>query len=558
MTVLYRAMWTDDRVDASDELLAAFQAWFTKKTRGLRLEDSATVSAALQKPELHVEGTLRRARYDSSIAVKAALVEINPAGERWQTTLNCWTADSEAGRTTWAWVDVEAEGPSGMAHVTIAAPTVVNEMLGDGFNTRCGPVPLLALPRYFVGSQGGEALAEILSDQERSIPALVMSLYPPVASRFTPASRFQFEDVALFTARRLAGAVPVFVVDEAASDALSSALGRDHGVWGASCRVYQPLLDPARGTPWLHPLVKPDRYLTDRARASKIVMAAVGASITTRRPPASYVGAKSLLDADRSEGESSEWVRILEEENTALLGRMNEVQASLRAAEDGHLGATADFEAEVERTTSLTERLDAAVRTVSLLRSRLTELAEDDSASLTAPLSSLPDKAGSSQEAVDLARAHLWATLVVHPDACRDLDHLDTAVEGPSWGQKAWDGFRALAAYGEHLASAETSMDFWNWCLRSQHPRVWPATDKHLAMVESQSVRQNKRMASQRMLPVHRDVSPSGVVSMEAHLKISTGGGMLAPRIYFKASQELGKVFVGYFGPHKHMSNTKT
>ena len=63
-----------------------------------------------------------------------------------------------------------------------------------------------------------------------------------------------------------------------------------------------------------------------------------------------------------------------------------------------------------------------------------------------------------------------------------------------------------------------------------------------------------------RMFEVDRRVEPSGEVVMEAHLKVSTGGGSLAPRIYFidDTKGATGKVHIGFIGPHKYVRNGST
>ena len=79
-------------------------------------------------------------------------------------------------------------------------------------------------------------------------------------------------------------------------------------------------------------------------------------------------------------------------------------------------------------------------------------------------------------------------------------------------------------------------------------------------MVESESVRQDDKLRKARELPVDPEVHRSGRIFMEAHLKVSGGGGPLAPRIYFydDTGGKTGKVHIGFFGPHDHMPNKST
>jgi hypothetical protein len=49
-------------------------------------------------------------------------------------------------------------------------------------------------------------------------------------------------------------------------------------------------------------------------------------------------------------------------------------------------------------------------------------------------------------------------------------------------------------------------------------------------------------------------------IVMEAHCKISEGGGQQIPRLYFHDDTKgaTGKVHIGFFGPHKYVPNAST
>ncbi|GAA4737293.1 hypothetical protein GCM10023328_17370 [Modestobacter marinus] len=568
MTVLYRAMWTDARHDAQSGAIASFIAWCREKTGGLMdlsLGGSSQRSTAPRSTDVHspddvqYEGTMERAGDDTAGFARAELVEAHPDGARWQTTLRTWRAD-HGSEQSWVWVDVDAVGPAGITDVTIAAPRLVRDLLIDGVNPRSGPVELAPFPVYFSGESGGERLAETLTDLDRQIPTVVFADAPAVTDDLLSGRRFTFADVVQTTASALAGAVQVYVIDADASVAFCEAVGRDHGIADGACRVYQPVLDPAVQTPWRHPVVLPTRYLNARGTAAKAVVRSLGPALASRRPPASFVVAKALLDEQRRTGRGdAEWVAALEADNALLHQEMQEAKQSLNDLEDGYLGAVADLESEAQRNAGLVTQLDVALRENEWLKEEVAAAGDDGSRMYReVAYRALPEIAGSCSEAVTLARQHLSDRLLVPEDACRDLEDLDAAVEGVPWGQKAWDGFLALHAYAEHLATAEQTVDFWNWCKTSRHPRAWPASIKKLAMTESETVRQTPKLADQRLLPVDTRVSSEGRMHMWAHLKIATGGGMLIPRIYFYVDRDSALVHVGFFGPHKYMSNTKT
>ncbi|WP_058954273.1 hypothetical protein [Kocuria rhizophila] len=78
-------------------------------------------------------------------------------------------------------------------------------------------------------------------------------------------------------------------------------------------------------------------------------------------------------------------------------------------------------------------------------------------------------------------------------------------------------------------------------------------------MSESQTVANNAQMSAKRVFKAAKDMDPSGEIYMRAHLKISEGGGDLAPRVYFHddTAGKTGRVHVGFVGPHYLVPNTK-
>jgi len=78
-------------------------------------------------------------------------------------------------------------------------------------------------------------------------------------------------------------------------------------------------------------------------------------------------------------------------------------------------------------------------------------------------------------------------------------------------------------------------------------------------MVESETVRGSSKLYAARVFGLSEQANPSGRMYMESHLKISEGGGDLAPRIYFLDDTEgaTGLVHIGSVGPHHLVPNTK-
>jgi len=79
-------------------------------------------------------------------------------------------------------------------------------------------------------------------------------------------------------------------------------------------------------------------------------------------------------------------------------------------------------------------------------------------------------------------------------------------------------------------------------------------------MTEGETVQNGDKLSRTRIFKVDRAVHASGEIVMLAHLKISEGGGRLAPRVYFydDTSGPTRKVHVGLVGPHYLVPNKST
>lgn len=171
-----------------------------------------------------------------------------------------------------------------------------------------------------------------------------------------------------------------------------------------------------------------------------------------------------------------------------------------------------------------------------------------------------PDEVRTVSEAVRAAERHLRAWLTISRSAARDLHGVDTAPEAAAWAATAHRGLRALAAYARARREEDFAGGFWAWCAQGGSAAVcWPASEKKLAMRESETVMGCAKYRRTRVFDVDPRVEPSGRMVMQAHLKISEGGGDLAPRIYFHddTGGATGRVHVGFVGPHHLVPNTR-
>lgn len=159
---------------------------------------------------------------------------------------------------------------------------------------------------------------------------------------------------------------------------------------------------------------------------------------------------------------------------------------------------------------------------------------------------------------IDVARAE--CERVVIPDAApRETDILDADEKAADWARELWKGLRALNAYAEESEFFQGG--FWEWCEHSNSEHnLWPATSKKLAMSESDTVMNSGPLRRTRRFLVDTEIERSGYIHMEAHLKISEGGGQHIPRVYFHDDSKgrTNKIHVGFIGPHRLVPNTQS
>ncbi len=572
MSLLYRAIWNDDRDDLPRQALAAFQAWVASKSGGrLSVLEGGRAEGTTVTRSRHADGgwievadpaevVVRHAEQaggEVRAAASAALVEHRADGSRWTTTLRAWSCaspeDPELSEGAgWLWVDVEAVSSELMTGTVIAAPVLVRTLIDGGAHPRRRCVPLASAPARFEGEEGAEALAELLSHRDRDLPIVVFSDDP--ATTRPPAGPGFFDAAVAQVATRTAGIAATAVVDPTASADLARILGPQHSVWGGALRMYLPDVDPAAARDgWRHRYVTAERYLRYRDTAATVVTRALAPAAAARREPASYTAARQLLGSaqQRDSAELQELLKLADEETARQ-------RTAIAEQEDTYADLLADYQTALEDRARLTSDLESTLSRLRYAESLVPQEARGSywQAEPSAPV--VPATAATPTLAALLAQEHLADHLALPDDALVELEALDAALESGPWGQTSWEALRALHAYGAELAAGKDPGSLWTWCENSRHPLAWRATTKKLSMTESESVENNEKFRRRRVLPVSRDVDPSGRVYMPAHIKVAEGGGDLAPRIYFHPSRETGKVHVGYFGPHSNMPNTRT
>lgn len=526
MSLMYRAIWNDDRPGLIEQATGTFVSWARGK-HGTELEFEpapTTVGAATT--------SLREVANGGVSAAEAVLVEETGA-DRWMTRQRVLVAEDGQ---QWVWVDLERTTSQVFRQQDVDAPRLVRQLLEDGVaaggRPRVGPVLLRSKAVAIRPEDVATQIVAPIRDPERTVPILVFSHDENVQPKETM-------DRATTTQQILAGVVQVVVVSPTAQVELTKELGEELSVWGGAARLYLPgSLDPWRHRYYLRKIIEQHHREVGR-RISRSISGAAAA----RRAPAPYEAVRALL---RGSGHGAdEMLSLAYDEIQSLEGTIDALRSDIERRDERLLERVIDIE-------QLNEELEAAQRMTRYWMERALggdELIESDE--------SVPDQVSSSTEAAEFCQRHL--SLVSLPDdAIVDLVDLDAAPESTAWAKTAWRGFRALQAYAEQ--AAETNGGFWQWCERGAHVDGWPATTKKLSMTESDSVLNNKTQRAARTLPIDPAVEPSGRIEMLAHLKIAEGGGTDIPRIYFydDTGGTTKKIHIGFFGPHRYMENTKT
>lgn len=518
MAVMYRALWCtvyDSPAEAEaavDRGRAAFSAWATFDAQPDLGEGEFETDQRLGRVRVVADGAA--AGFEGSVVDKAA----GDDGDRWSTFLRV----GRVGERVWTWVDNHFETTDTYARVTVGAPRLVDDLLRLPGAHRLGASRLSVGP-VAVSASEVSAFAASLRDGDRQLPVVVFT-EPPGAVNDNWLRR------AAKCARRLSGIAQVRTLDDAAVNALRGEMG-ELAVWGGGIRTYTlaPLEGPEDG--YRHRYIPHYRLGTqDQALATLLVNRVAPMSVRRRVP-------QVFDDLFAEAGIDEAAVRQAE------LDRDHYMWQYELAVEERE-----GIESELARAQGHLDRLVRALREADL-EGLFWESAD--------PVDEVPDEVEDATQAVLFAQEYLADTVVVPDGAVRELSRIDSAAESRAWGNNSWRGLRALSAYVAARAEGFEG-GFWAWCERGE-ARAWPATTKKLAMVESETVRNNPRLVEVRCFPVSEEVDPSGRVFMESHLKISEGGGDLAPRVYFfdDTAGVTGKVHVGFVGPHFLVPNTK-
>ena len=530
MSLLYRAMWLAEADGLLSTVDREFRRWANEPPRRLDLSSAdeartSTSDAKIETPESNEHGSIRR-----------LVVHEDNNETRWTTTVIAIAQRNAA--EGWVWVDVESVSTAYYGRMEIAAPRLVRSLLDALPSSHRGSVKLRR-QEFKLGPREMDGFASLLVDPSRDLPLVVFSPDYKADPSFTIKRAQQ-------AAGTLAGIAQVHLLVPDGEDQFRQIMGSELGVWSGACRVYMPGIDLDEPVSWHH------RYFLSRSMGDKpidaglIVARHLSPRVARQRAPKSYVRLRNLLDVDQAGQIDDLWTL-----NDGL-------EDELERTRESHLSATAEahyladqlgrVQQDARRAWVTYEQLWAAVEAAGARESVEHQL----SSATTADSEPLPDPPDKCADIPLLAARHLHS-VVIHPDACEDLDRLDDQLEGPVWANAAWRALRALNQYAQQAQDFNGS--FYTWCAESGSPYAWPT--KKLAMKESDSVRNNPKYYEPRVRSVDTAVHPDGKMFMDKHIKVAEGGGPLIPRILFEddTGRKTRKVHIGFFGPHDLVPN---
>jgi hypothetical protein len=545
MSVLYRALWCDEsQADTQaylDEVRVRFGVWAALQEEPELLSDGehdvVLPGSRRRSISLRSKATapVRVPDTDDDVLVdgfEGVTRDVSPgaSGTTWTTVLRA-VSDGSA---VHVWVENRVESDDLTLRPQVGRPRLVDDLLAMR-GKACLGGSSVSVETVDFPSAGVGVLTDYLASESRTLPVIV-------CTEPTRNPNPRWAEAAERIARRAGGIAKVVRLDADATVAFRQALG-SLSTWEGGIRVYAPtpVGEPSEGR--LH------RYFLGQLIASREdamvdrVVSQVAHMSTRRRTHPLF----SVFTATAVASEQAD-------ESVDLSGYVSEAEAEAQRLE---------YEADIESAQSEHDALQREYNQALGHLDRLKRALEEGSlAGLFWETrhdagNDVPDEVQDTDDAILTAQAYLSEWLVIHSEAGQELDGINTGPQSFAWGNTAWRGFRALAAYAE-ARSTGFQGNFYDWC-KSGPPLGWPATSKKLSMTESATVRTSGLIAA-RSLPVDVEVDPSGKVTMLAHLKVAEGGGNLAPRIYFHddTGGSTKKVHVGFVGPHYLMPNTKS
>ena len=472
------------------------------------------------------------------------LRETRPDNVTWVSTVA--VVRGKQPRRSWFSINIEPVAPPDTTVPSPKAPRLVKLLL-DAVDAIDGEAALRSEP-IAVTVADVDDLLDIVCMEGRRLPVVIGAAPPDM-----PFSDWRRDMNRLMS--ELVGLASLYILDPAAAEAFNEGIGETHWIGPGCVRTYLPDVDPALvEDSHRHRVLSRRRIEAEPWRAARVLSALPRQLAANSLPPVAVKGLElSLRDFTRAAAPAGDHDRLaaLEEQVqilNALLETADDADKRSKAIISRQQDEILDLTADLEFTRNELEARDATIRA---LRQRLAALNRHDDAYAPAELPDpLPTSFAELFDRLDSLAPYVRFT----GDQGPALD-LDEHPAHSNWAQLAWQAMLALADYAKAKQNGWSGGDFKRWCESpAEGGRV--ISPGKVARDESQTVRTNRKMSAERILPVPRQLDPRGVIFMGAHIRLGTSA-MVSPRLYFyDASSIDGAIYVGYIG--RHLTNTLT
>ena len=448
-------------------------------------------------------------------AVRYRLKEPARAGVHWYTSLTFVALskrpDKELKEHGYFMVEVaaRAEEPGVTLDERVRTPDLTGLLL-DTVTATDGPARLTTAPQL-IETRDVDSLINLLCDPGRRMPAVVavpgegddLALW---RERFTQATCY------------LPGIASLYLLTEDAGRLLNKEF--EHHWTSRALRTFHLEPDPASTTDGeRHPVLTWSWLDSDIEGAQAILTHRIRAVTAAAALPEALDGVSDALF------QANELQRVADEETRRMQRALQPAVNGDGAADSGHWP---EWPGWPEWSEDLQSDLDPAAEH------------EPEHGPFDLLIESLGD----------------FPNLVVTADLA-PMRALGQHKDGATFAGKAREALAALDSYAALCRSGGwDGGGFRRYCEDSQHGgRIIPAGQ--VAAKESDTVRQDPKMAKLRRFRVPSAISATGSAMMWAHIKIGNSG-QTAPRLYFldDTNGETGQIVVGYLGPH--LKNTKS
>ena len=249
-----------------------------------------------------------------------------------------------------------------------------------------------------------------------------------------------------------------------------------------------------------------------------------------------HIAARKRWESDRQawQQRESELLQKLEQRQASV----ERLRAELKQAQD-------ELAQQHTRAGELQSTSDSLQTKITYLEKRVAELEADVPAPIAATHWSKMIAPISFEDLLKQAQRNL-SGLYIPDSALQRPQELNSAQPRDAWLRSAW---RALGILNDYATSDPPFQgDFYAWNQQEDLARRWPLDN--IALRESGQTM--GKFSKKRVFDVDHRLDASGKITMEAHLKVSSGSGQHIPRIFFHddTNGETGQVHIGFIGPH--------